>query len=161
MKSFSLLSQSANFEHKILINRFKVTYHIRQSRSLYSACAKFVAESYKFILQKQKLLFRNRACSMLANQFFYSLDGHDKTKVRKLDCEIHMNDSTKEVERLEQPSSDRSGITKNAIFTSVEVRQQFIADCQNQFTELFVKFLCGRQLVDADGICCALRGKAS
>ncbi len=56
-----------------------------------------------------------------------------------------MDDAIKEIAQLEQTSFDRSVIIKIAIFTSIETRQQFIANCQNQFTELFIKFLCCNQ----------------
>ncbi len=53
-----------------------------------------------------------------------------------------MNLAAKEIAQLEQPGFDRSIITKIAIFNLIEARQQFIADYQNQFTGLFIKFLC-------------------
>ncbi len=53
--------------------------------------------------------------------------------------------TTKEVAQLKKSDFHRLVITIIAIFHSVEVRQQLIADCQNQFTGLFVKFLCSSQ----------------
>ncbi|WP_074664726.1 hypothetical protein [Nitrosomonas communis] len=53
--------------------------------------------------------------------------------------------ATKEVAQLEQSGFDRSVIIKIAIFTSIESRQQLIANDQNQFTELFITLSCCNQ----------------
>ena len=147
MKAFYLLIQCAIFEFKILNFRFKLPYHIRQSRSLYSAYRKLIVVSYELILQKQKPLFKNFNRSMFVNKFFNNLDGHDSARVRKLGCVIHTKAAAKEVAQIKQPGFDRSVITKIAIFILIEARQQFITDCQNQFTGLFVKFLCSSKIV--------------
>ncbi|WP_430228551.1 hypothetical protein [Nitrosomonas communis] len=56
-----------------------------------------------------------------------------------------MIDATKEVAQLEQSGFDRSVIIKIATFTSIESRQQLIANYQNQFTELFITLSCCNQ----------------
>lgn len=115
---------------KILIFRFKVAYHISQSRSIYSAYRKLTFVSYESILQKQKLFFKSFHRFILPNKFFNNLDGHNKKRVRKLGRVLLTNLATKEVAQLEKPGVHRSVIIKIAIFNSIEVERQFIADCQ-------------------------------